>query len=226
MRARPTTAAADRIRRRQAGFTLIELMAVLIVLALTFAVVVPNLEGMSPTYSLRGGAREVGGQIELARGESVAKRRSFSIAYQLDEGWHAIVLPPGYGPDSAGAAAATDDSGAGGAGGESGTTTSEPDVPMAQREMLEAEYLPRGVKFKSVILAGGEEQTDGLVYVAFDPFGTEGSHIVHLTNERDEVIAVTFHATAGTISYDNEERAFEEFEGEEQEYRPPQEGPR
>ena len=64
-------------------------------------VVVPNLEGMSPTYALRGGAREVGGQIELARGESVAKRRSFSIAYALDERWHAIVLPPGYGEGDA-----------------------------------------------------------------------------------------------------------------------------
>jgi hypothetical protein len=67
-----------------------------------------------------------------------------------------------------------------------------------------------------VLLPGNEERTSGTVYVTFSPLGSDGSHIVQLVNENDDVISVEFHALAATLHYENDERRFEEFQGQEE----------
>ncbi len=196
-------------RRRQAGFSFVEIVAVVLILGLMFAILMPNLEQLSPKYSLRAGAREIGSMIEEANGRSIGLRRSFAIAYDLDERWAAIVLPPGWGEDGGGFDA--DD--------EEGAPTGDQETDFGSREMLAPHYLPLNVDFKSVVLPGDQEQASaGRIYVGFSPYGTDGSHIVHLVNIEDSVVAIEFHAMAGSIHYENAERSFEEFSRPERDF--------
>ena len=53
-----------------AGFTLIELIMVVFIIAILVATIAPNLDRLSPKYSLRAGSREIASTIETCRSQS------------------------------------------------------------------------------------------------------------------------------------------------------------
>jgi len=70
--------------RRPAGFTLIELMVVLMVMGVVAAMVVPMMLGTGvSTTALRSAAREVAAGLRLARSEAVAHRRETVLTLDL-----------------------------------------------------------------------------------------------------------------------------------------------
>ena len=77
------------------GFTLIELLAVVFIIGLSLALVLPNLDRITPKHRLRAAAREVGATIELCRHQSVTKAATYGIRYELegDSATYRIVLP-------------------------------------------------------------------------------------------------------------------------------------
>jgi len=69
--------------RRRAGFTLIEILAVVAILGLTAAMVVPNL-GMLGQRALRDQARELAAQIELGRQRAIMTGTPHRLLIDLD----------------------------------------------------------------------------------------------------------------------------------------------
>jgi general secretion pathway protein H len=91
-------------RTGTAGFTLIELIVVLAVLALAMGLVLTHGPVRSHRLELDGAVRELAGALRLARSRAIAEERPVAFAvgafgYRLDRGapvpWHATVSPEG-----------------------------------------------------------------------------------------------------------------------------------
>jgi prepilin-type N-terminal cleavage/methylation domain-containing protein len=205
-------------RRRRQGFTLIEIMTVLLILGVILMSVVPAIDGLVPSYRLKGAAREVAALLEMAQSEAISQRKEFRVAYDLDRNTYWLVLPPkdreeedGETDPTALAAAQADqpidDI-------EHGQAPVDPDAEQdtsgaqtnAEREALAPKDLPTNVVFEAVIV-GDDEKQSGEVMVPFERLGTAGSHVVGLKLENDEnntQLWVKFNALTRTIEYYDE----------------------
>jgi len=86
--------------RRYAGFTLIELMAVITVMGLIAAVVYPQLS-WSRDRSVRAEAEALADTLEFARQRAVVTGRVHRVRLDFDASWHALEwLPPASAADA------------------------------------------------------------------------------------------------------------------------------
>lgn len=210
-------------RRRRSGFSLIEIMAVMLILGVILMSIVPAIDSMVPIYRLRGAAREVASLMELAQSEAVGTRKEYQIAYSVDRNAYWLVLPP---RDPAEDQEQDPMGGLGGPAGESnkegrpiddvehGPPPVDADAAQdpraartsAEREALLPKGLPTDVVFVSVII-GDEEKRTGEVMVPFSHLGAGGTHIVGLRLENGgdaDQIWVKFNALTRTIEYHEE----------------------
>ncbi len=170
---------------RRSGFTVLELMVVVALLGIIATITFPVIEGLSPEYSLRSGARLVGSQIHWAQSIAAAGGRSHHLRYDFESGRAWVIMPPAAGED--------------------------PDQALDERDAYEPIELPRGIRFEKVIRADGDHVDDDTADILFDPLGFEGSHIVYLRNREGHLLAVRFHSLLGVVDYSNEEARFAEF---------------
>ncbi len=179
---------------KSAGFTLIELALVLIIISVLVAMVVPNLDNLSPKYKLRAGAREIAATIEKCRSQSALKRKTYSLVYDLDEDSYWILLPQ-----------ELDEYG-------------EP-LETERKPILPKRRLPSRVEMVEVVTADNESTTTGQVQLDFSPFGNTGSHIVSLRygDEDDDKLKIWVRANAflGFTTFHHQEIQFAEYEAEE-----------
>lgn len=70
----------------EAGFTLLEMLAVIVVLGLALALIVPRLPGPSPEVTLRMAGDRVQGALRLARSEAIAADRAVGVTFYPGEG--------------------------------------------------------------------------------------------------------------------------------------------
>ena len=72
---------------KQVGFTLIELMIVLAVLAIVVSIAVPNLRVMIANTQIRSVAESVRNGLQLARAEAVKRNESVRFTLNADKSW-------------------------------------------------------------------------------------------------------------------------------------------
>jgi len=178
--------------QKQKGFTLIELTMVVVIIMILAAAVAPNLDKLSPKYSLRAGAREISSTIESARSQSALTSKTYSIVYDIDEQEYWILLPEEVN--------------------SFGELTEE-----ERKIVLPKRRLPRGVKLVEVIMADNETNTSGQVQFDFSPFGNTGSHItvVQYGDEEEMRIWIKTNALLGFTTFHSEELSFQEYDEEE-----------
>jgi prepilin-type N-terminal cleavage/methylation domain-containing protein len=74
---------------RRRGFSLLEMMAVVLMIGLLLAVAVPNL-GVTRTAKLRSETRQLAAVLEYARQRAVMTRQTHRLLLGLDEGWYQL----------------------------------------------------------------------------------------------------------------------------------------
>ena len=78
------------IRRPEQGFTLIELIIVLVISVLGFAVVGSNISSGNQSTKLSAAARDIASALRFAQGESLLTHREVSVTINLDENSYRI----------------------------------------------------------------------------------------------------------------------------------------
>ena len=69
------------LRKRQSGFTLIEMMIVIAVLAIMSAIAIPNFMSLLPGMRLNGAARQVMGDLMAARMKAVKLNKKTKVFF-------------------------------------------------------------------------------------------------------------------------------------------------
>ena len=70
-----------RLCNKQSGFTLIELMVIIAILAVFAGIAVPNFLSYMPKHRLNGAARQVMGDLMAARMKAVSQNNEFKIFF-------------------------------------------------------------------------------------------------------------------------------------------------
>ena len=151
------------------------------ILGLLASVVAPNLDGLSPKYRLRSGARTIGQNISWARSLGGGVGGEYVIQYNLSENTFTIVLPP--------------------------QEDEDPDLEIDERQTMGTITVPDGIEISRIMHPDGGSEESGVVDILLDEYGTTGSHIVLLTNEENNSIAIYFEAIIGSIQYMPEDEA-------------------
>lgn len=138
----------------RAGFSLIEMMGVLIILALVATVVSVNWNAILPRANLHAAVRELSATLSGARSEAIARNATFQIQYDIDQQRYRVVTP--FRMDGQGLAVGEED-----------------------RRALQWTQFPKGVHFEAVTIDGVEFKK-GLVYVRFDALGSASGHTIVL----------------------------------------------
>ncbi|MBL8857382.1 MAG: GspH/FimT family pseudopilin [Planctomycetes bacterium] len=145
---------ARRAARAQAGFSLIEMMGVLVILALVATIVSINWNAILPKSDLHSAVRILSSSLSGTRSEAIARNATFQIQYDLDEHRHRVVTP--FRVDGSGLAVGEED-----------------------RLALQWTPLPKSVRFEAITI-DGIEYKKGIVYVRFDALGTASGHTIVL----------------------------------------------
>ncbi len=85
-------------RSPRSGFTLIELMMVVIVLGIIAAIAAPRVAAVMPRVGLQGGARQIADDVRAAQVYAVDLGRTVTLVYDLGEGTVSIAPIGGVAP--------------------------------------------------------------------------------------------------------------------------------
>ena len=75
------------MKRRAAGFTVMELIIVMAISGILAAIAVPNMIGQMPKYRLKGAARQIMGDLMWARMEAVSQKNEFRVFFINDHAY-------------------------------------------------------------------------------------------------------------------------------------------
>ncbi len=168
---------ATRATGERGGFSLIELMGVIVVLGLMAGMVAVSWQSVLPRARLNQAVRDLSSQLYSVRSEAISRKARFEVQYSFTKEenrpiGYRIVSP--FRADGRGGLAAREE----------------------ERLALPWHSLPESVHFQR-IRVNGQDVTDGVVSVYFDPLGTSTDHLVILEQlpggERHtiEVLALT-----------------------------------
>ncbi len=160
---------------RNAGYTLIEIMVVVAIIATVMLVVVTSMDDLTPWSRLSSGGREIASAIQFVASEAGATGRTHWLTYDLENAQHWVVLPRTereqelYGEGAFKKTGKEDDS----------------DRRILQRG------LPEGVVFLDVVVGDDDRRNKGELKFEFGPLGLAPAHTVHLGYEKDEQLQLS-----------------------------------
>ena len=162
-------------RGRRDGFSMVEMLAVIVILGLIATLVTVNWRAILPRAQLNAAVREIASMISGARSEAIARNAIFKIEYDLDHHRYRENTPFRLG----GGLAPTEE----------------------ERVAFNWIELPESVQF-SRIQIDGVEYTRGIVFVRFDPLGAASGHIITLVQKPfDNYYTIEVQALTGSIDY-------------------------
>ncbi|MCE9595086.1 MAG: GspH/FimT family pseudopilin [Planctomycetes bacterium] len=177
---------ADRLRRTKhrarRGFTLVELLGVVVILGLISSIAFVSYQSMIPASVLNSAVRELASTLQETRSEAIARSQPFWIEYYFED---TDAHPKGYRVVTPFVASTT------------GGIAVRPEDRAAQPFMP----LPEGVEFREITL-NGNTVTRGQVVVRFDPLGAATDHTIVLEHKPYEAVyTIEVQALTGLIAF-------------------------
>ena len=174
-------------KSRARGFTLIELIVVVVILSVILTLAVTRLDFMVPKYRLRAATRQTAAVFQQARSRAAATGRDVYVRIHLSEGKYELLVPML----------------------KEEQPYVAPDTPPERRPPPEYEFqsafpgtLPDGPEFVNVILGSEPDQTitSGQAQVRVSPFGAS-DHVVINFRLDDRRSSIRFNGLTGSISF-------------------------
>jgi len=153
--------------RRPAGFTLIELIAVLVLAGLLLAFAPMSLDWLIAERELESEASRLGNMVEFAHQQALLDQAPYAMHYDLDDNRWAMQVPVEVEIDTG------DD--------EEPRTILRLEMDLDPSD-LDWHGLPRSFRMK--LFEGSNELRSGVYRILIDPNGTVPSHSVVLESER------------------------------------------
>ena len=144
----------------RAGFTMIELMIVVAIIALMTTVITAGIDTLLPGERLNTSIRDLAGNLRNIRTQAISRGMEYRLTYDLDNNRYRWATPFSV---------------------EGGILRQEMDEDWESDDRVSLSWttLPEGVQLESVWVAG-EVYSGGEIYVVFDPVGTATDHSVVL----------------------------------------------
>jgi type II secretion system protein H len=167
-------------RGRAAGFTLVELIVVVLIVGLMMMLAVTRLDFMVPKYRLRGAAREVASTLKQGKARAAATGKDVYLELDLSRGayWLLVAFPKAAGEGSG-----------------------EVEVRGFEYQPLMARSLPEGVQITDILFSDTEKVLEGTARLRLSPFGSSSSMIVNLKGRDDRELGLKLNGFSGTVSF-------------------------
>lgn len=164
---------------RRGGFTLVELMVVVVIVGLMVGVAATKLDFMVPKYRLRGAAREVAGLLKQARSRSAGSGKDVYVEFDLPRGqyWVLVAFPKPV------------------------ETALEGDPAALEYQPVLQQSLPEGVKFVDIIQGAKDRYDSGRARLKVSPFGSSAHLIVNLANADDREMSLRMNGLTGATTF-------------------------
>ena len=185
--------------RSRSGYTLIELVVVILLLAMFMGMAITKVDFMVPKYTLRAGAREVAAILKQARSRASATGRDIYVRIYVSEQKYELLVPFEKPNPS--------------------LSLFPPDTPPEQLPPKEWEFqpmmtksLPKEVRFVNVILGREPDQTfaSGTLTVRMTPYGL-GNHMILNLQLHERRMAVRLNGLTGFTSFYEDELKPDDF---------------
>lgn len=173
---------AGRKSARAGGFTLVELIVVIVIIGLMAMITVTKLDFLVPKYRLRGAAREVGSVLGLGKAHAASNGRDVYFEVDLARGGYWLLAP--FPKEEIGDTPSTD------VGGR----------PLEYQPIYQRS-LPDGIQFTDVILGDKDKTTDGRTRARLSALGSSQHIILNLRNDEGKELSVKLNGFTGLISY-------------------------
>lgn len=195
----------------QSGFTITELLLVLVLIGILSAISMPTLKGFATTRRLKASAYTIRDLLTFARDMAITERTTHLVVFDIDNERCWLASSETFNPSTPLASTLTARNSTVGTATQNNTNAN----PQATTNSVQQETSERasgilGVPYlmeQGVTLAalttnhnGRTVQNDsGVAYIYFSPNATSGEALVYLQNTRNQVMSVSVEAASGRV---------------------------
>ncbi|MHB8908686.1 MAG: GspH/FimT family pseudopilin [Syntrophales bacterium] len=172
--------------RNRRGFTLLELIVVLVIISLMSALVVPRLMGPMSNLDLKTAAQKISASLRYVRSRAASEKRTYVALFDFDKNRLVIVNPPLLKGDFQGNNR------------EDRAPIEPPENEKEGPDGSKTYHLPDGVKLAKGVSREGAV-TAGLFRISFFPSGGSSGGEITLANERGKLYKIMVDFITGTV---------------------------
>ena len=200
------------ISQPQSGFTITELLLVLVLIGILSAISMPTLKGFATTRRLKASASTIRNLLTFARDMAITDQTTHLVVFDIDNGRCWLASSETFNPSTPLASALTARNSTVRAAPQNNTNVN----PQATTNSVQQGTLGRasgilGVPYpmeQGVTLAALEtnhnghtlQSDSGAAYIHFSPNATSGEALVYLQNTRNQVMSVSVEAASGRVT--------------------------
>jgi general secretion pathway protein H len=166
---------------RSRGFSLVELIVVLVVIGLSVSLVMPSLSRFSKTIELKGAARKISAILRYGRSEAVSKGQTYQIILDSDSG-EVRVQKTEFSEEKVGT-----------------TRLREEELKREEKTVRQMYHLPGGINVKEVDIASPQYSSD-YPTIEFYPNGGSNGGSFLLNSEELGGYRIKVHFLTGMVA--------------------------